>query len=103
LIIELLVAAGADVNYSGSDGTTPIMQAVWFGATDEVECLMNHGADPRITDDKGQTAVSIARKRGHNDLCEGLLTKAIIADKLQPKERRFLDGFLNILGVRRKP
>ena len=58
---------GADPNYMGSQGTTPLMEASWEGHMDIVRLLLEAGADvkSRVT---GRSAVDFAKARGHRDI-----------------------------------
>lgn len=44
-IVELLLAAGADVDYNPDEGVTPLFWATYSGRSDIVELLVNFGAD----------------------------------------------------------
>ena len=58
--VVTLIDNGADSNGSDPDGTTPLMMAAGYGYTDLVELLLRRGANPRITDRYGATAVDLA-------------------------------------------
>jgi uncharacterized protein len=54
---------GADVNFRGSyAGRTPLMVAAIHGRTEVARFLLSRGADPRLTDQKGFTALALARR-----------------------------------------
>lgn len=71
-VIELLAAAGADVNAPDSEGRTPLM-AVYDAGTDpeeslaleKVKALTGVGADVRAWDGRGATALHAPCRRGH--------------------------------------
>ncbi len=64
--IQLLVAAGADVNEKiESDGTTPTMKAATCGHTETVKELAGLGADVKAVRNDGGTAVMLASQGGH--------------------------------------
>jgi len=46
-VIELLIAAGADVNVFPALGT-PLMEAAGEGRVDNMKVLLEHGADPKL-------------------------------------------------------
>jgi ankyrin repeat protein len=74
-IARLLLEHGAPVNArqgGGDSGFTPLMEAAFNGQVDMVEILLDHGADPRLRDEKGQTAADHARVRNHTSLAERL-------------------------------
>jgi TonB family protein len=54
---EDLLNAGAEVNAVNDDGMTALMLLVQRGDPDEVETLLKAGADARIKDSKGRTAL----------------------------------------------
>lgn len=59
-IITLLLQSGADVNAVTHMGVTPLMNAVEADNTSAVRILLQRGADPRIQNIKGRTALDIA-------------------------------------------
>jgi TonB family protein len=54
---EDLLNAGAEVNAVNDDGMTALMLLVQRGGPDEVETLLKAGADARMKDSKGRTAL----------------------------------------------
>ena len=64
---ELLLSRGADPNPSGSPPPNfiPLLQAAGSGHVPVVGQLLAAGADPRVTDRTGLTAVHTAAKYGH--------------------------------------
>jgi ankyrin repeat protein len=58
--VAALIDGGADPNGCDPDGTTPLMMAAGYGHTDMVELLLRRGANPRITDRYGVTAIDLA-------------------------------------------
>ncbi len=64
-IVRQLVASGANVNEKSRDGTTPLMQAAWFGSDPVLNALLESGADPRMADSRGRNPAQLARERGH--------------------------------------
>lgn len=58
--IDLLVAAGADVNSRGYAGRTPLMNAAFNKCDLVATALLDHGADIEIQDDDGWTALHFA-------------------------------------------
>jgi ankyrin repeat protein len=57
--LRLLLASGADVNGRIHQGRTPLFSAATAGWAPEesVKILLEHGADPRITNDEGRTVL----------------------------------------------
>ncbi|XP_036333104.1 uncharacterized protein LOC118744298 isoform X2 [Rhagoletis pomonella] len=71
-MVELLLAAGADINIQDEDGSTALMCAAEHGRTDIVKHLLSQpDCDSLIVDVDGATAFKIAWQAGHRDL--GLL------------------------------
>src|SRR5258708_2065410 len=65
-----LLDTGATPNAQNEEGTTPLMNAAWFGCDDSVRVLLRRGADPLVRDSKGRTARELASERGHKDVEE---------------------------------
>jgi len=57
---KMLVKAGADLNLSDPDGTSPLVMAIVNAHYDLPIYLMEHGADPNIADKIGRTALYAA-------------------------------------------
>lgn len=59
---DYLVAssAGLPINSADAEGITPLMKACAHGFSDTAEMLLRHGADPRLREHKGRTAVHFA-------------------------------------------
>ena len=69
--VQILLAAGADVNARGESGRTPLHYAVYEGdprSVGIVRALVSHGADPVAVDDNGFTPADWAKM----DMAEGL-------------------------------
>ena len=64
-VVEALLAAGADPNAAGSDGSTPLMIACEAGATAAVCALLMGGATPHALREDGATALEVAEENGH--------------------------------------
>jgi ankyrin repeat protein len=88
--VSALIDGGADVNRHSSEGTTPLIMAAGYGNTPMVELLMRRGADPRITDRHGATALEAALT-GAADIdrftvfdCQADTVRALLRSNLQP-------------------
>jgi uncharacterized protein len=66
-LARLLLQAGADPNAKQQGGYTPLHEAALNGKLTLIELLLSHGADPKLGSDKGETAVELARKAGHEE------------------------------------
>jgi hypothetical protein len=67
-LMEAFLAEGVDVNAPGVRGNTALMKAAIGSSPDVVKWLLDHGADPLRTNDRGFTAKreAIAAKRPEN-------------------------------------
>src|SRR5262245_38018705 len=48
---------GTPADVRAGDGTTPLLAASLFGNAEMVKCLLENGADPRLANDQGVTAL----------------------------------------------
>jgi ankyrin repeat protein len=58
--VPVLVKAGAEVNATDPDGTTPLMLAIMNAHYDTANALLENGADPNIVDKAGMAALYAA-------------------------------------------
>lgn len=65
-----LIAQGADIDARSPNGSTPLMMAAGYGSPDSVEVLLQAGADTRLVNDKGLSALDFARKSGRPELAQ---------------------------------
>jgi hypothetical protein len=66
--VALLLERGARVDGRSPNGTTPLMMAAQYGPEDSVFLLLKKGADPRLKNDLGLTAVDFATRGGRESL-----------------------------------
>ena len=72
-VVRVLVEeGGADVNKAGEEGRTPLCEATAEGREDVVRVLLELGADARIPDERGETALDVARWLGWDGIVEVL-------------------------------
>lgn len=64
--------ADVDVNSISEYGRTPLFLPCSKGDGQIVALLLEHGADPNVTDDNGHTAITVARQRGHKQIAQML-------------------------------
>jgi len=69
--VGLLLSKGAEVNVQGAlEGFTALMTAAAEGQLEVVRILLEHGADPSLKDQDGDTAGSFAEENGHAAVVE---------------------------------
>jgi ankyrin repeat protein len=66
--VEVLVAAGANVNAAGDLGHTPLHQAAMSGHVTSVRRLLELGADPKRRNEFDQTAADTAKLGEHDEV-----------------------------------
>ena len=66
--VKLLVDAGAPVNGKQEKGWAPLHEAVRQGNADMTTYLLAHGADPKLQNDDGTSAIGLAAKEGRHDM-----------------------------------
>jgi len=59
LIVEALLASGADINASPGDCLSPVRYAAIHGYMDLLRFLISKGADPNDRDPNGQTLITL--------------------------------------------
>ena len=69
-VIPALVEAGVAINAQDGSGFTPLMYAatIDFGDKESLRALLKAGADPKIRNGEGHTAIEQARQYGHVNL-----------------------------------
>ena len=72
----------AYIDAESPNGTTPLMMAAEYGAPGAVKLLLEAGADPRLKNQLGLTAVDFALRANRADVAETIA--AFIRSK-QPK------------------
>ena len=73
--MKLLIAKGADVNYTPKDDYPPLHCAVFNKDKDMVELLIDNGAKFDVKDQGGWTAFRHAASRGNRELVEFFVAK----------------------------
>ena len=75
IIVELLIAAGAEVNArENEEGVTALMVASSSGHKEIVGILIRAGADVNLTTSDGEyTALKVASKKGHEEIAALLI------------------------------
>lgn len=73
--VQLLVAAGANVNIMAPDLVSPVLLAAAGGHNEIVRFLLDHGADSTHMDIVGNTALMYAAAGNHPHTCNELLAR----------------------------
>ena len=81
-VMKLLLARGANVDARNDLSQTPLWQAswqTWHGDATATALLLDHGADPTIPDNIGNTPLKQATSAGNLPVIETLLSKGVDA------------------------
>jgi uncharacterized protein len=73
-IVRAVLMAGADPNAPQQGGFRPLHEAGMHAKRELAELLLAHGGDPSLTNDAGQSAVDLAREKGHHEFAQWLGT-----------------------------
>lgn len=74
-VVEYLVSSGADLALTAPNGATPLMLAVLGNKADTVRLLIGYGVDVSPRNDKGETALTWARRKDYKEI-EDILRRA---------------------------
>lgn len=69
-VAEMLIAAGAKIDASYIDALTPLMWAAGQGNEETVKSLLKLGADKSLKDDRGLTALEIAKQNNQDKIVQ---------------------------------
>jgi len=110
---EILINAGADINYKNKDGSTALHTAIAFIKTKVAKILIDAGIDLNIKNNDGSTALHTAAFFCNVEIVEALLEKG--ADKTLKNNSEktaleivelpfeFVKGAYDAIGERLKP
>lgn len=74
-ITKFLVANGAQVNSLSPSETTPLMMSIGSGNDQLIKYLLDNGADLRLRNHEGYTAIDVAQLFGKDDIRDGLMSR----------------------------
>jgi ankyrin repeat protein len=58
--LRALVSSDANINIKDERGITPLMYAGWVGSSEAMKVLLDHHADPNLTNSSGSTALMLS-------------------------------------------
>uniref|UniRef100_A0A8R7PQU0 Ankyrin-1 n=2 Tax=Triticum urartu TaxID=4572 RepID=A0A8R7PQU0_TRIUA len=70
--VKLLIKAGADVDFTDSNGGSYVALAATCGSAGIMNCLLEAGANPNIADEFGITPIEVAASQGRREIVEML-------------------------------
>lgn len=78
IVRELLLHTEINVNHTNFVGWTPLLEAIILndgGSTQQeiVRLLLEHGANPHMTDKYGKTPLTLAQEKGYTDIAQLLI------------------------------
>ncbi|KAG2452708.1 hypothetical protein HYH02_002940 [Chlamydomonas schloesseri] len=79
LVMEALLAAGADPNARAKTGDTALLAAVREGSAWPIRTLLEAGARPSTADTRGDTPLHVAAERGNATAVEAMLEWSVSA------------------------
>lgn len=69
-VVELLLAAGAEIDAVNNTGFSPLHHAAEAGSPDAARALIAGGADPHLTNFAGRAPIQTALAKGNTELVE---------------------------------
>ena len=81
-LVKFLISKGANVNFVGDDGRTPLMVAANVDGVDAARLLLEHGANANATDPDGKTALMIAARTASwedGDICFPEMARVLLS------------------------
>ena len=73
IVRELLEKTDINVNHTNFVGWTPLLEAIGAKQQEIVKLLLDHGANPHMTDKYGKTPLELAREKGYHQIADLLL------------------------------
>jgi len=74
-ITQFLMANGAQINALSPSETTPLMMSIGSGNDQLIKFLLDNGADLRMRNHEGYTAIDVAQLFGKDDIRNGLTSR----------------------------
>ena len=87
------LAAGAPATLTTSSGDSLVMLAAYHGHAGTVRLILEHGGDPNMPNDRGQTPLAGAVFKGSTDVARELLAAGADPDAGTPSARAAAEMF----------
>ncbi len=102
--VRIRLVKGADVNFVGPDGKTPLHIASWNGNTEIVKLLVAKGANVNAVDNEGWTPLHRASRNGHTEIVKLLLAaganvNAVDEDEYTPLHPASRHGHIEVVKL----
>lgn len=105
-IVRRLVEAGAQINDSNVFGMTPLMLVAPLGSAELVEYLLKNGADPRLANKDGLSAIHMAASSTGESYVDALENSINMSAKIRSLEATFykegMQGFADGFSERNR-
>ena len=105
-MVELLLQNGATVNPNRNEWGSPLIAASAEGNDENIDCLLEHGADPNIRYSyNDETALMMAVENGNDEAVRNLLVggaKVNLIDKMGHRALDFADGNKPVIRLLKK-
>ena len=72
-LINHLVEAGSDLNIPNNNGDTPLMDAAYLGKVNTLKYFLDKGANTKLKNKRGFTALDLAKSKQHHDAVKILM------------------------------
>ena len=79
-IVKYLLGHSAYIDAAAPNGSTPLMMAAYFGYDSTVKLLLDEGADPKLKNAMGYTALTLATNMHHKGIA-AMIAKAMGKDR----------------------
>ncbi|MEO8052741.1 MAG: ankyrin repeat domain-containing protein [Acidobacteriota bacterium] len=103
--VQRLIQAGADPNYAlpDKDKTEALIVAGAYSSDEAALALLDGGANPNVTDRKGQTPLHVAAQAGSLELVRKLVSKGANLNARTEKTKGMPGGYFRGLGGEQTP
>ncbi|MDF1485692.1 ankyrin repeat domain-containing protein [Ramlibacter sp. H39-3-26] len=85
-IMRVLLDSSAYIDAASPNGTTPLMMAAYYGSEDAVQLLLDEGADPRLKNQQGLTALDFASRSQRKSVVDRI---TVAIQRMQPNRGKW--------------